>query len=373
MKVLLINTVCGIRSTGRICVNIAKDFESKGDTVQIAYGREYVPELYSKYAVRIGTPLDYYLHALSSRLFDNSGFCSKRATDKFLKWADNYDPDLLWLHNLHGYYINVEALFKWIKSRPGMKVRWTMHDCWSFTGHCTNYSMVRCFKWKEVCENCCQKKAYPSCCLFDRSRSNFLKKKELFTGVNSMEIITPSIWLRDQIQDSFLSDYSVTVINNKIDNSIFRPVVSDFRDKYNLQNKIVVLAVASGWGPKKGLQDCISLNSLLDENYSMVVVGLTKKQIKKMPNSIICIERTNDIEELVKIYSAADVFINPTHEDNYPTVNLEARACGIPVITYDVGGSPESAGFSHVVSENDIIGLKKEIDRIAKSKYMMEV
>ena len=186
-----------------------------------------------------------------------------------------------------------------------------------------------------------------------------------------MELITPSEWLKQQVKQSFLSEYKVTVINNTIDKNIFKKVKSDFKAKRHLEDKVIVLAVSSGWGPKKGLQDCIRISEKLDQRFKIVIVGLTKKQIVSIPDNILCIERTNNIEELVKIYSDADVFINTTHEDNYPTVNLEARACGLPVITYNVGGSPESAGYEHVVEENNIDGVVKEIENICKEKIVI--
>ena len=371
MKALLINTVCGIKSTGRICCELAKKLEIEGYEVKIAYGREEVPDEYLKYAVRIGGFLDYNSHALMSRIFDNAGFGSIRATREFIKWAEKFNPDLLWLHNLHGYYINIKILFDWIKKRPNMKVKWTLHDCWPFTGHCTHFTMAKCDKWCIGCEKCCQKKAYPTSYLMDASKRNYKRKKEIFTGVSSMELITPSEWLKQQVKQSFLSEYKVTVINNTIDKNIFKKVKSDFKAKRHLEDKVIVLAVSSGWGPKKGLQDCIRISEKLDQRFKIVIVGLTKKQIVSIPDNILCIERTNNIEELVKIYSDADVFINTTHEDNYPTVNLEARACGLPVITYNVGGSPESAGYEHVVEENNIDGVVKEIENICKEKIVI--
>ena len=149
MKILMINVVCGIRSTGRICTDLAAEMEAQGHEVKIAYGRETVPEKYQKYAVRIGTDWDVKLHGLKSRLLDAHGLGSKKATKHFLDWAEEYKPDLLWLHNIHGYYINYELLFAWIKRRPDMEVKWTLHDCWAFTGHCSHFSFVKCYRWKD--------------------------------------------------------------------------------------------------------------------------------------------------------------------------------------------------------------------------------
>ncbi len=342
MKILFINSVCGIGSTGRICAKLAQQFEKEGHTVKIAYGRNsFVPEQYKKYAVRIGSEFDVKLHALQTRLFDKHGFASKNATKEFLKWADNYNPDLVWLHNIHGYYINIEMLFDWIKSRPNMQTKWTLHDCWAFTGHCSYFTMAACNKWQTCCQNCPQTRNYPKS-YFDNSKNNFARKKAAFTGVKNLKIITPSKWLADLVKQSFLKEYPVEVIYNTIDKSIFKPTPSDFRKKHGLENKKIILGVASVWEGRKGLADFIKLAKMLGDNYKIVLVGLTDKQIKTLPQNCLGIKRTSIPQELAAIYTAADVFFNPTYEDNYPTVNLEAQACGTPVITYDTGGARET-------------------------------
>ena len=343
MKILFINSVCGIGSTGRICTDLAQKYESEGNEVKIAYGRSgTVPEQYQKYAVRIGSDMDCKLHAIQTRLFDTHGFGSKKATAKFLQWAETYHPDLLWLHNIHGYYINVEMLFTWIKKHPEMQVKWTLHDCWAFTGHCSHFTAVKCEQWKSRCSYCSQLRRYPKCYAMSNVGRNFDRKKAAFTGVSNMELIVPSHWLEGLVKQSFLKEYPVEVVYNTIDTNVFKPTPSDFRERYGLQNKKIVLGVASVWEERKGLNDFIKLAQMLDDNYAIVLVGLTEKQIKQMPKKILGIKRTNSTRELAAIYTAADVFVNLTYEDNYPTVNLEAQACGTPVVTYDTGGCRET-------------------------------
>lgn len=395
MKVLLINSVCGIRSTGRICTDLAQQFEKEGHEVKIAYGRvDEVPAQFQKYAVRIGNDMDLKAHALKTRVLDEHGFGSKRATKEFLKWAEDYNPDLVWLHNIHGYYINIEMLFDWIKRRPNMQVKWTLHDCWAFTGHCSHFIAVGCDQWKKQCVQCCQKNEYPSSKLKDNCRSNYLRKKKAFTGVKDLTLITPSKWLADLTRESFLKEYPVEVVYNTVDTKVFKPTDSDFRKQYKLENKTVVLGVASTWTERKGIYDFIKLSKMLSNDYVIVLVGLTEESLKQFetvqkretdfkhnldeaeqqvkryekgvvipqdinvlykeivgevfetfpyePASTICISRTNNIIELAEIYTTADVFVNPTYEDNYPTVNLEAKACGTKVITYDTGGCIET-------------------------------
>lgn len=353
MKILQINSVCGIRSTGRICADLAEMLESQGHECKIAYGREKVPEKYKKYAVRIGSDLGVKLNALKARIFDNDGFNAKRSTKKFIEWIKNYSPDIVHLHNLHGYYLNIEMLFKFL-AKADIPVVWTLHDCWAFTGHCAYFTIKKCEKWKTRCNYCSQKKGYPSSLLFDNSSKNYEKKKKLFTSVKNMAIVTPSEWLAELVEQSYLKKYSVQVINNGIDLSVFKPTESNFRETHSLQDKKIILGVASAWGERKGLGDFIKLSKLLDDKNKIVLVGLNKKQKKNLPRNVLGITKTNNVYELAGIYTAADVFFNPTYEDNYPTVNLEAQACGTPVVTYNTCGSVESVSKENVVNQGDI-------------------
>lgn len=362
MKVLQINSVCGIRSTGRICTDLAEVLEQNGHECKIAYGRETVPEKYQKYAVRIGSDFDVKLHALQSRIFDNAGFGSRRATEKFIEWVKEYDPDVIHLHNIHGYYINIEILFNYL-AKVDKPIIWTLHDCWAYTGHCAYYSYVKCDKWKAGCYNCPQKKRYPSSLLLDASKKNWQKKKALFTSVKNMTLVTPSKWLANEVKQSFLSKYPVKVIPNGIDLNVFKPTPSNFREKNGLVGKKIILGVASIWDKRKGLDDFIKLSKILDDNYKIVLVGLSENQVNNLPKNILVISRTNNVLELAEIYTAADVFFNPTYEDNYPTVNLEAQACGTPVITYRTGGSVESVPEKNIVEQGDFIKLTYRLEK----------
>ncbi len=361
-KVLQINSVCGIRSTGRICTDIAQELERRGHVCKVAYGRENVPSQYENHAVKIGSGLGVKTHALLSRLFDTTGFHSKRDTKKFIKWIKNYDPDVIHLHNLHGYYLNVDVLFRYLRS-CGKKIVWTLHDCWPFTGHCSHFEHCRCNKWESGCHHCPQKKAYPRSVFWDGAKRNYRKKKALFRGVENLTIITPSQWLAGLVKKSFLAEYPVKVIHNGINLEGFKKVDGDFKARYGITEKQVVLGVASSWVEEKGLFDFYKLASALDEQYKVVLVGLSDGQLKDLPNNVIGLPRTNDIEELAEIYSAADVFVNMTRSDTYPTVNLEAQACGCPVITYATGGAPETVGnfAGNIVPQGDVETLVRLI------------
>jgi putative colanic acid biosynthesis glycosyltransferase len=362
MRILMINSVCGIKSTGRICIDLAKKFLIEGHEVRIAYGRGIVPSEYQSISIPICNKKDVYLNALKARLFDNEGFNCKTTTAKFLKFAEKYDPDLLWLHNLHGYYINVEMLFRWIKSRPNMQIRWSIHDCWAFTGHCSHFSYVGCNQWQTYCKKCIQKKQYPKSYI-DNCKENFERKKIAFCGIKNMTLISPSFWLEKLIKKSFLKEYPIKVVHITTDDKNFKPTESNFRTENHLLDKKIVLGVASVWNERKGLYDFIKLRNILDKSYEIVLVGLSKKQMVKIRKKIVCIPRTDNTKELAKIYTAADVFVNPSKEETFGLTNLEALLCGTPVIVYKNTACEEVINLygNGVAVDNSIEALATEI------------
>ncbi len=369
MKVLQINSVCGYGSTGKIAYDLCKVLESNGHECVVAYGRGNAPKDIK--TIKIGADKDVKVHGAVSRITDKHGFYSKNATKRFIKQIKEYDPDIIHLHNIHGYYINIELLFDYL-SKADKKVVWTLHDCWAFTGHCSHFDYVGCDKWKEECHNCLQKHRYPKSLFLDNSMRNYQMKKKLFTSVKDMTIVTPSKWLAILVKQSFLSRHPVKVIHNGIDLDVFKPTTSDFRKKYNLEDKFIVLGVASVWEKRKGLDDFIQLSKMLSDKYKVVLVGLSKKQRNSLPRNIIGIIRTSNATELAQIYTAADVFVNPTYEDNFPTTNIEALACGTPIITYDTGGSIESVtdGCGIIVEKGGIQILIREIMDFDSNKFL---
>lgn len=337
MKILQINSVCGYGSTGKIVTDLYYALKELGHDCYVAYGRGNAPEAVQAY--RIGSDVDVYVHGILSRLTDKQGFYSSNATKRFVKWMKEYDPDVIHLHNLHGYYINIEILFDALKQMD-KPVVWTLHDCWAFTGHCAHFEYIGCDKWRDKCYHCLQKRAYPASIIQDNSTSNYIRKKTAICALNDLTIVTPSKWLGNLVQESFLQKYRVKVIHNGIDLNVFHPVHKNLKDKYELQGKNIVLGVASEWTDSKGIQDFIQLSELLEKTYQIVLIGrINGHRIGK--SNILYIDRTSDQEELAAWYTEADVFFNPTYEDTYPTVNLEAQACGTPIITYATGGSPE--------------------------------
>ncbi|MGG3560523.1 glycosyltransferase family 4 protein [Neobacillus rhizosphaerae] len=367
MRILQINSVCGVGSTGRIATDIHQLLIEQGHESYIGYGRGEAHNCET--AIKIGNKYDNYAHALITRTTDKHGFASKNVTKQFIKKIEELDPDVIHLHNIHGYYINIKLLFDYLKT-ANKPVVWTLHDCWAFTGHCAYFDYVGCDKWKVGCNNCPEKSSYPSSSFIDNSRDNYINKKDIFNGVENLKIVTPSKWLSGLVKESFLSKYPVEVINNGIDVNIFQPTKSNIRKKYNIEKEYIILGVASMWDRRKGLKYFIELSSKLNDNEVIVLVGLSEKQKEQLPKKIIGITRTNNIKELVDIYSAADVYVNPTLEDNFPTTNLEALACGTPVITFDTGGSGEpienNTGF--VVEKGDIAALVKRINQVKNER-----
>lgn len=338
MRVLQINSVYGSGSTGRITADIHSMLLNEGSDSYVAYGRGSSND---HGTIKIGKKIDSIVHGLMTRVFDNHGLASKKATDSFIRKIKDLDFQIVHLHNIHGYYINIESLFQYLKSLD-VPIVWTLHDCWSFTGHCTYFDYMNCNKWETKCYDCPQKAAYPSSVLIDRSKKNFLLKKELFNGLKNLTIVTPSIWLSNLVKKSFLKNYPVKVINNGVDTDIFKPNENTFRQKYALGKKFIILGVASVWEPRKGFKYFIELSHKISTDEVIVLVGLNNELINDLPCNIIGISKTENINQLAEIYSGANVFFNPTLEDNFPTTNLEALACGTPVITFNTGGSVES-------------------------------
>lgn len=372
MKILQINVTCNWGSTGRIAEEIGELVILNGWDSYIAYGRNFIPS--HSQTIRIGNTLDVYLHAAYSRLLDKHGLASQRATSDLIKKIKQINPDIIHLHNIHGYFLNYPLLFMYLNSIK-TPIIWTLHDCWPFTGHCSHFEFINCHKWKKQCHHCKGLNIYPKA-LIDASSKNYELKKQYLTKVPKMVLVPVSKWLDNLISESFLSHYKTHVIHNGININIFKPTIDHtIINKYHIKKRFIILGLASIWGARKGLNDILELNNIINHDiFQIVLVGLTKKQIKQLPPSIVGIPRTDSIQDLVKLYSHAGVYINPTWEDNFPTTNLEALACGTPVITYDTGGSPEAidekTGF--VVPRGDVKKLYETIIKVQEGNIKRE-
>ena len=389
MKIVLVNTVYATGSVGRICADLYEVLEKQGDTPYAATGRGMLPE--GVRGCTIGNKIDFFCHVLKNFTQGKSGFGSQKVTQKFLRWLDEIRPDAIHLHNIHGFYLQTELLFAYLKERQ-IPVIWTLHDCWPFTGHCAYFDYVSCTRWKEGgCHDCSiHAKAYPYAIFKDNTIWNFQAKKQAYTGVDRLTIVTPSRWLAGLVKQSFLGEYPVRVIPNGIDLARFSPAPkaaestecgaapetvqktdrngaapeavqktdrngaapetvqkTDRNSAAPEAGKRIVLGVANCWEERKGLRYFMQLAEVLPPEYEIQLVGLSASQCRNIrkhypAGRIRPMMRTQSVEELAELYRKADVFVNATLEDNFPTTNLEALACGTPVITFDTGGSAES-------------------------------
>lgn len=353
-KLLQINITANWGSTGKIAEAIGIAAINAGWESYIAYGRWSNPS--KSHLIKIGGRINKYLHFAEQRIRDNEGLCSRLATKRLVGQIEKIRPDIIQLHNVHDHYLNYRILFKYL-NQTNIKVVWTFHDCWAFTGHCFHFVTAECERWKRRCYGCPMNKVLPKT-LLDRSEKNYQLKKSLFSRCKNLTIVPCSDWMAGFVKQSFLHDKRIEVIKNGVDLKVFKPL-----EKRRSNDRYHVLAVSSVWNEDKGLSDISKLRELLPSDYCITIVGLTAKQISVLPKGIMGIQRTQNVQELVRLYSEANVFINPTYADTFPTVNLESLACGTPVVTYETGGSPEavSPDTGFIVSQGDVASMAEKI------------
>lgn len=359
MKILQLNTVYkNGGSTGRIVFDLQQIQGRHGIESHVAYGYKTSQDS-SQNTICLQGTLRRKWNILKTRLFACHGFYNITETKRLIKYMDEVKPDIVHLHNIHNHYVNVEMLFDYIKKHD-IPIVWTLHDCWPFTGWCAYFDYAQCDKWKSGCHHCPSKHAYPYTWFFDKSKSNYHRKKKVFGGVKNMTLVTPSQWLADLTRESFLKDYPVKVINNGTDTEVFQPMDTDLKERLGIAGKKMILAIAAKLSKRKGADYLLQIPDKLNDNEVLVMLGLTNEQVKSLPKEkCIGITYTNSIQELVEYYSAADVYINPTLEDNFPTTNIESLACGTPIVTFNTGGSieviDENTGF--VVEQGDVAAM----------------
>lgn len=368
MKILQINTVYGVGSTGKIVKEIHDACKKENISCISAYRCSENGSQLPEDTIEISSPIDSRIHGVLSRITMFKGCFSFFKTVKFLKKIKRYSPDIIHLHNLHGSYVNIPLLFRYIKKND-IQVVWTLHDCWPFTAICSHFSAVDCDKWITVCNNCPLRKEL-SQSLVDNTGSVWKYKKHCFTSAEKIVFAAPSNWMKGLLNKSFLKQYPAVTINNGIDLTVFKPSKSDFKAKYNLKDKYIVLGVAFEWGYKKGLDVFIKLSGILSDEYKIVLVGTNDGTESQLPANILSVKKTDNQQQLAEIYSSADVFVNPTREETLGLVNIEALACGTPVVTFNAGGSPEcvDALCGSVVEIDDTDAVKSEIVRICTEK-----
>ena len=380
-KLLQINPVLRTStSTGRIMKEIGELAMANGWESYVAYskGRDGLPGSTS-IPVPVGNKASVAWHGLQTRILDRHGLGSVLATKRFIEDIRRIGPDIIHIHNIHGYFLNCRILFDFL-SHSGIQVIWTVHDCWLYTGHCYHYMYAGCDRWKTGCGHCPQRGKFPRSLFADRSARNFRDKRDAFCSMpeDRLTIVPVSDWMRSEMSESFLKDYRFQVIHNGIDTDVFSPqpaLESEVRRCYGLGDRHVILGIASIWSEEKGLNDFVEMAARLDSDEVIVLVGMDRKQLDDvlsrygrtvLGDRMVAVKRTADVHQLAGLYSTADVFVNPTWQDNYPTVNLEAISCGTPVVTYRTGGSIEAVagdtGF--VVEQGDIEGLVDAVRRV---------
>ena len=360
---------CG--STGRINEQIGLLAEQNGWTSYIAHGSRYVNPSRLK-SIQVVSKLEEYWHAVENKIFDNHGLSSRIATRRFIKKIKEINPTIVHLHTIHGYYINYKILFDYL-SKANIPVVWTLHDCWNFTGHCAYFDFHGCEKWKSMCYDCPARRTYPSSCFFDRSKKNYKLKKEYFTSVKSMTLVPVSNWLANLVNESFFKSYSnirVQTIHNGVDINVFKPQLesSNIRRRIGVTStNFIAIACATEWSRRKGINDYIQLSKQVSANTKLVLVGISDELKHQLPNDIIAISRTENVQELVSLYSLADVVLNLSYEETFGLTSVEGMACGTPTIVYNATASPElvteQVGF--IIEKGDIMGVKDAMDIIA--------
>ena len=370
MRVLFINVALNSGSTGRIVEGIGCLAIAQGWDVYVAHGARYVNKSRLK-SYQITNKAGEVLHYLESSLFDAQGRGSRLATKRFLKFIDRICPDVVHIHNIHGCFLNYPLLFRFLREK-NIPVIWTLHDCWAMTGHCVHFLRTNCEQWKSQCTICPQKYDFPASYLLDRCKSNYLLKKQLFTAMERMRITTVSSWLKGITEQSYLKKFPIDVLPNGIDTKAFEFTESDLRNKYGVCNKKLILAVASGFGERKGINDYVALSHKLPQDYQLMLVGVTERDSKILPDNVIVVKRANGIDELAKYYSAADVLLSLSYEETFGLTIIEAMSCGTPAIVYDNTAQPEliTPETGLVVSTSDIDGVIRAIREICSKGKM---
>ena len=359
MKVMFINSVVDYGSTGKIVRDLANGLISKGHEVLMVYGRHQAKETDNTFDMSDTT--GFYNHVIMTRLFGDHGLHSKAATHKLIEKIKEFQPDTIHIHNIHGYYCHVPMLMDFLKE-TNIKVLWTLHDAWLISGSGAYFDFNGCSLWNDGCEVCTSTKDYPEVVGIAQQKRNLDWKKDKIGSLKNLHFITPSHWLKDLIAKSYLGKFSCSVVHNGINLDVFKPTENaDLMEQY--KGKKILLGIASKWERRKGLEDFMKLSTMLSDEYQIVLIGLEKEQIGKLPSNVVGISRTQDATELAAYYTLAHAFLNPTYEDNYPTTNIEALSCNTPVIAYDTGGNKEVPGIT-IVPQGDLKELIAKVEEI---------
>lgn len=338
-RLLIINVALNWGSTGKIVEGIGSLAKSRGWEVYVAHGARYKNRSNLK-AIQVSGRAEEWIHYIGSSLFDAQGLGSRCATRRFLKEVDEISPDVVHIHNIHGCFLNYPLLFNYLRDKQ-IPVVWTLHDCWAMTGHCVHFEKTHCERWKTQCEKCPQKRDFPTSYLLDRSKRNYALKKQLLTSMDRMRITTVSAWLKGVAEKSYLNKFPIDVVPNGIDTGRFNYTDKDIKKRFQIESKILLLAVASGFEERKGIFDYVALSRILTDKYQLMLVGVNDQDRKVLPDNVIAVSRANGPEELAAFYSASDVLLSLSYEETFGLTVVEAMACGTPAIVYDNTAQPE--------------------------------
>lgn len=370
MRVLQINSLSRIQSTGRICAEISDYLNANGGEGYIAYA-DGIPY---EYGYKIGNIFDIKVHALLSRIFGTQAYFSKHSTKRLLNYIETLKPDIIHLHNLHANYINLKLLLEYLALKDIPTVI-TLHDCWFFTGKCTHYTLDNCFRWKTECYDCPRLKKDNKSWFFDRTSKMHKDKKDWFGLIPRLAVVGVSEWITNEAKKSILSSAQIiTKIYNWVDFDIFKPVnPNNILHTLGIRNKFVILGVATNWSNTKGLDKFIELSTKIEVDTVIVLIGRLK-HTKKLPENIIHINETHNKYDLATYYSMADIFINFSLEETFGIVTAEALACGTPVIVMNSTANPELVGdrcgyITESCNIDEIINKINEVKHFGKNYY----
>lgn len=360
MRVLFVNGVVDYGSTGKIVRDLADGLKDQGHDVSMVFGRHQAHELQN--TVDVSSKLGFYHHYFGSRILGKHGQYSKRATKQTIQEIERFKPDVIHLHNLHGYYLHVPNLLKYL-AKAGIPVIWTLHDCWMISGSAAYFDYYGCDVWDQGCQKCHNTKEYPINQFGLHQIQNLKWKQELVSQLSQLEVITVSNWLNELISSTFFQKHQIHTIYNGINENVFTP------SPKSQSTQIKLLGVANEWEKRKGLDDFIALNEKLDDRYEITLIGLSEAQVAALPSDMVGITRTKDQKELAQYYSDADIYLNLSVEETMGLTTIESLACGTPVITYNKTAVPElvdeSVGL--VVEAHDLNALQEAITKVYES------
>ena len=374
MKVVQVNAIFGSKSTGTIVREIQSCCEANGIESYVAYSIADRPDDEVPNGFRIGNRLTAKWSALFSRIIGKQAYANRISTWRFLRWLDKVNPDVVHLHNLHSNYIHLNMLLRYLAKHDIATVV-TMHDCWYYTGGCTHYTSVGCYRWREGCGNCPQKKQLPSF-FFDRTHDVIKDRKKYLSAIPRLTMVGASEWVANEMRKSLLNDLNITFIHNGFDLVLFRPTSSEKRKELGLERKFVILGPASKWLLPINKPTLDYFVSKIDSDMAILLFGCSSIN-SSLPKNVMQIGYTKSPKEMAELYSMADVMVNCSREDTLSSLNLECQACGTPVVTYDATGSKETVdgecGFAVPTGDAEALWEKVQEVRLLGKKSMLEL